>query len=57
MILFSVVMLSSTLTKLLKKILNKIVMHLVAGGYFFQGHSESIQGISLPLKQVLPCIY
>ena len=38
-------------------ILNRICRYLVTGGYFFQGHSESIQGMSLPLKPVSPTIY
>lgn len=40
-----------------KKILNKICQHLSVGGYFFQGHSESLQGFNLPLKAIYPTIY
>lgn len=40
-----------------EKILNRIVNQLLPGGYFFQGHSETTQGINLPLKQVFPTIY
>jgi chemotaxis protein methyltransferase CheR len=40
-----------------KKILNKICQHLRIGGYFFQGHSESLQGFNLPLKAIYPTIY
>jgi len=40
-----------------EEILNRLCRHLVKGGYFFQGHSESIQGMSLPLKAVSPTIY
>ncbi|MBU2511796.1 chemotaxis protein CheR [bacterium] len=39
------------------RILSNIISHLVTGGYFFQGHSETIQGIDLPLKQLSPTIY
>jgi chemotaxis protein methyltransferase CheR len=38
-------------------ILKKIIGCLVPGGYFFQGHSESTQGMDLPLKPVHPTIY
>jgi len=38
-------------------ILTKLCRHLPTGGYFFQGHSESIQGMDLPLKQVFPTVY
>nr|MBC8393956.1 methyltransferase domain-containing protein [Deltaproteobacteria bacterium] len=40
-----------------EQILNHLCRHLVNGGYFFQGHSESIQGMSLPLKPVTPTVY
>jgi chemotaxis protein methyltransferase CheR len=40
-----------------KKILSKICQHLRIGGYFFQGHSESLQGFNLPLKTIYPTIY
>ncbi|MCP4754599.1 MAG: protein-glutamate O-methyltransferase [Proteobacteria bacterium] len=38
-------------------ILSRLCRHLVPGGYFFQGHSESVQGMDLPLEQVQPTIY
>jgi len=38
-------------------ILNKLCHCLKKGGYFFQGHSESTQGMNLPLKSVAPTIY
>ena len=38
-------------------ILNRIISNLVPGGFFLQGHSETIQGINLPLKQVFPTVY
>lgn len=38
-------------------ILNRICRNITTGGYFFQGHSESIQGMKLPLKSVYPTIF
>ena len=38
-------------------ILNQICRYTISGGYFFQGHSESIQGMNLPLKSVHPTIF
>ncbi len=38
-------------------ILNKIIAHLVPQWYLFQGHSESTQGLNLPIKPVHPTIY
>lgn len=38
-------------------ILNRIIKNLALGGFFFQGHSETTQGINLPLRQVFPTIY
>ena len=38
-------------------ILSKILRNLVPGGYFFQGHSETTQGMKLPLKQIIPTVY
>ncbi len=40
-----------------KAILNKLCRCLKKGGFFFQGHSESTQGMDLPLKSVAPTIY
>lgn len=40
-----------------EKILRKTIKNLVPGGYFFQGHSESTQGMTLPLKPVRPTIF
>jgi chemotaxis protein methyltransferase CheR len=39
-----------------EKVINKLCSHLKPGGYFFLGHSESITGISVPLKQIKPTI-
>ena len=38
-------------------ILSKLCRYLKTGGYFFQGHSESLQGMDLPLTLVAPTIY
>ena len=40
-----------------QKILGKLCNHLVPGGYLFLGHSETIQGLTLPLTQVKPTVY
>ncbi|HWC95502.1 MAG TPA: protein-glutamate O-methyltransferase [Candidatus Sulfopaludibacter sp.] len=39
------------------RILEKLVRHLMPGGYFFAGHSESLQGMELPLQPVAPAIF
>jgi len=38
-------------------ILNKIIKCLVPQGYLFQGHSESVQGMTLPLNPIYPTIF
>lgn len=40
-----------------EKVINKLCLHLKPDGYFFLGHSESITGISVPLKGIRPTIY
>lgn len=40
-----------------EKVINKLCMHLKPGGYFFLGHSESISGIDVPLKQLKPTMF
>lgn len=40
-----------------EKVINKLCMHLKKGGYFFLGHSESISGIDVPLKQLKPTMF
>jgi chemotaxis protein methyltransferase CheR len=40
-----------------EKVINKLCMHLKKGGYFFLGHSESVSGINVPLKQIKPTIF
>lgn len=39
------------------RILQKLTRHLAAGGYFFSGHSESLQGMDLPLSPAGPSVY
>jgi len=39
------------------RILAKLIRQLVPGGYFFAGHSESLQGMDLPLVPVAPSVY
>lgn len=38
-------------------VVRKLCLKLRTGGYFFLGHSESIIGFDLPLKQIKPTIY
>ncbi|MBT4286196.1 MAG: chemotaxis protein CheR [Deltaproteobacteria bacterium] len=40
-----------------ESIINKLCKTIKPGGYFFQGHSESIQGFNVPLKPLYPTIY
>lgn len=40
-----------------EKVINRLCQHLKPGGYFFLGHSESINGLQVPLKQLQPTIY
>ncbi len=39
------------------RLLQKLSRHLAPGGYFFAGHSESLQGMDLPLIPVAPSVY
>lgn len=43
--------------ELQERVINKLCDKLKVGGYFFLGHSESIIGKSVPLKQVMPTVY
>lgn len=38
-------------------VINKLCGKLKTGGYFFLGHSESITGMTVPLKQIKPTIF
>jgi chemotaxis protein methyltransferase CheR len=40
-----------------EKVINKLATKLKPGGYFFLGHSESITGMTVPLKQIKPTIF
>lgn len=40
-----------------EKIINKLCQHLVSGGIFFLGHSESITNLNVPLNQLKPTIF
>lgn len=40
-----------------EKVINKLCDRLKPGGYFFLGHSESIAGMKVPLKQLKPTIF
>jgi chemotaxis protein methyltransferase CheR len=39
------------------RLLQKLTTELAPGGYFFAGHSESLQGMDLPLVTVAPSAY
>jgi len=40
-----------------ERVIEKFCSHLKPGGLLFLGHSESIIGMNLPLKQVRPTVY
>ncbi len=40
-----------------QKLLKRFCDHLVHGGYVFMGHSETLQGMDLPLVPVAPTVY
>ncbi len=40
-----------------ERLLAKLVDNLVAGRYIFLGHSETLLGLNLPLKQMAPSVY
>lgn len=40
-----------------EKVINKLCRHLRPGGYFFLGHSESITGYNVPLRQLKPTVF
>ncbi|MFW5761840.1 MAG: CheR family methyltransferase [Cyclobacteriaceae bacterium] len=40
-----------------EKVISRLCQKLKYGGYFFLGHSESIMGMNLPLKQIRPTIF
>ncbi len=40
-----------------ESVIGKLCKHLGPGGYLFLGHSESITGMSLPLRQIRPTVF
>jgi chemotaxis protein methyltransferase CheR len=40
-----------------ESVINKLCTHLKPNGFFFLGHSESVTGIDVPLKQIRPTIF
>lgn len=40
-----------------EKVLNNLVSQLKSGGYFISGHSETLNGMDIPIKQIAPTIY
>jgi chemotaxis protein methyltransferase CheR len=40
-----------------EQLLNKFCKQLCGGGHLFLGHSESINGLNVPLKQAAPTVY
>lgn len=40
-----------------ERVINKLCQKLKPGGYLFLGHSESLTGLNLPVKQVKPTIF
>jgi len=38
-------------------VINKLCEHLVPGGYFFLGHSESAMGMDAPLQAIRPSLF
>jgi chemotaxis protein methyltransferase CheR len=38
-------------------VLGRICRHLATGGYLVMGHSETLTGLTLPLRQVVPTVY
>ena len=40
-----------------ERLLNKFYQNLIPGGYVFMGHSETLNGLMVPLTQVSPTIY
>jgi chemotaxis protein methyltransferase CheR len=40
-----------------ERVINKFCQHLKPGGLLFLGHSESIIGMNVPLKQIKPTVY
>jgi len=44
-------------TQTQEEILNRICSYIKPGGFLFMGHSESVHGMSLPIKAFAPTVY
>jgi chemotaxis protein methyltransferase CheR len=40
-----------------QRVINRIAVNVRPGGYLLMGHSESLNGLDLPLAQIAPTIY
>ena len=40
-----------------RKVLNQLCQHLRPGGFLFLGHSETVAGFELPLRQVAASVF
>ncbi|MFH0724825.1 MAG: protein-glutamate O-methyltransferase [Pseudomonadota bacterium] len=40
-----------------EQVVNRLCRHLHTGGFLFLGHSETLNGLSVPLTQIYPTIY
>jgi chemotaxis protein methyltransferase CheR len=40
-----------------EKLLNRLCSHLIPGGYMFMGHSETLNGLNIPLYPVATTVY
>ena len=40
-----------------EKVLNRLCQYLVSGGYLFTGHSETLNGLNVPLTQATSTVY
>ena len=40
-----------------EQVLNRLCRHLIPGGYLFTGHSETLNGLNVPLVQEKSTVY
>ena len=40
-----------------ERLINRISSHMIEGGYLFMGHSETLNGMKVPLVSVAPTVY
>ena len=40
-----------------ERLINRISSHMIPGGYLFMGHSETLNGMNVPLVSVAPTVY